>query len=235
MKYLMKPLFLIVALLSVWSSQAMAGLTEENVRGVVEALQELRERGDELHRLVPELQNRVDREAEARAAQERAFEQAIMSGDEAVQRAAIAARAKDLALKMRDGQAKSMEDVHKEWVSILKSSDAGSEFVEEIAERHGFSDLDGFLEANMRVMKVAAMLVVEQSQMASAPVITPEMRNSPYFSEEQAAEWQAQIDARQEAFNQQFADVTDAEKRAVAPFMNELVRDSEDDDEYNDY
>lgn len=235
MKYLMKPLFLIVALLSVWSSQAMASLSEADVRGVIDVRNELAERRHELIQLVPELQARVDREIEAMKARERAFEEAMMSGDDAVQSDAIKDRVNELVQRIQGAQAKSFEERYEEQWSVLKNSEAGSEFVEDIVERHGFSDLDDYFAADLRVLKVTTVISTEQMQAASGPAITPEMRDSPYFTEEQVAETQAWMDAQQEAFDKQFADVTDAEKRAVAPFMNELVTFSEDDDEYSDY
>ncbi|UDL03604.1 hypothetical protein [Marinobacter sp. CA1] len=237
MKYLMNPLFLIVALLTVWSSQAMAGLSEADVRNMLSAQQALEGREDELLQLMPEKKAELEAKAEAEAAWEREYEEAVESGDRAKFEAMNNEKVAELVSTFQGGRnesAQSFDEQFEESVSHLRENDDAKEFVTDIVRPYGFSDADEYLDV-MRSVGKASILLMHQKQVASIESRAEMYRNYNY-TEEQIAELIKREEAMYERSRQFLGDVPDSDVQAVAPFQETLLqnmeRSAEDEDDY---
>lgn len=232
MKFMTKPLLLIVALLSVWSSQAMAALSEADLQRFIAVQQALSERRDELAQLDPEERA----EAEAEAEWQRKYDQAMASDDDDAifaleeERMASQKSLEDLLKPRR----KSFDEEGAEALADLREKDALWEAMEDIVQDNGFSDLRSYWEVQQSVVKAVMFLSIQRGE-AETDSLRETYRDSG-LSEEYIAKSMAARREMTRSSRDYIGDVPEQDSQLVARFEEELLqvlsRSAEDEDDY---
>lgn len=216
MNYLKTPVYLVIVLMTWSMSLAANTLTEKDVQNVISLMGESDTLEQDIERLVPEL-------AERREAREQEMHEKMM-------RAMMGGEGNPTELVMESMEAGMREDM-----AIIRNNAEANAKVTAMARKHGFSDVDEWMNTFLRVIN-AHMAVMSEQPNPEMDAMIEQMEAMPGVPKEQIEEMKAQVRQMQEAQKQYFSSVPDADKRAVRPFMDELNQAmnyyDEDDDDY---
>ncbi|GAA3581392.1 hypothetical protein [Marinobacter xestospongiae] len=221
MKYLMKPLFLIVALLSVWSSQAMASLSEADVQRVIDV-----QRDPAGKELTAQIMDDAVLSNEEKAAMWEDVRR-VMKSDGPAAASAVAQTYvfRKMFPEAEPEQLATLEGRHELVIDRIRSDNEMNSAFTDVVQGHGFSDLDEWGEVALQVTKATHALKFEAYEREINASIE-QIRNSPQMNEEQIAQVIAAQNASIAQLREQTEGVSEADKRVVAPFMEELSEKS---------
>lgn len=202
MKHFMKSIFAI-GLLALWSMQlAASALTEKDVQNVIGIMAEMEALGDEVERLVPEL-------AEQQQAREQEMSQKIMQ-------IAMSGEGDPTVVLMQEMDRSMREDLE-----LIRANPEADALVTSTVRKHGFSDSEEWVDTFLQVFRVQMALMSEQAR-PEMEAMMKEMENMPGMSQEDIARMKAQVQQMQDAQRSYFSNVTEADKRVVRSFSDEL-------------
>ncbi len=202
MKDVVTRTFMIVVF-AVWSMQLAAStLTDKDVRNAISLIGDSSNFNQEIERLVPEL---AERRAVRDQEREREMMQFMMSGE-----------GNPSAISLGNLESDLREDM-----AILRKYPEANGILTKVVRQHGFNDGDDWIDTFVRVVRAYMAVSIDQPNPEIEETLA-QMADFPGATQEGIDEMRAQMLGMQEAQRRYLSDVPEADKRAIAPFMDEL-------------
>lgn len=202
----------IIVVFAVWSMQLAAStLTEKDVRNAISLIGDSSNFNQEIERLVPEL-------AERRAVRDQESEREIM-------RFMMSGEGDPAVISLANLESDLREDM-----AILRKYPEANAKMTSVLRQHGFNEGGDWIDTFVRVVRAHLAVLSEQPNPEIEEMLA-QMADFPGATQEGIDEMRAQMLGMQEAQKRALSDVPEADKRVVAPFMDELNAAMDDEEE----